>query len=270
MVIAAAAYVFVASERIIHRQYEAPLVDIYVPSDSTSIVEGERLARIRGCTGCHGWKLEGRRLSNDFMYGRTTAPSLTATVRTLSTAEFVRAVRHGVRANGEGLQEMPSPMYYHLTDADLGKIIAFIRSVPHEAGLAYQFDPGPLTRLEIARGEWLPWPEDIQQMGPPMDPPVPGDTVRIGEYLTRTVCSECHGIDLKGYDDTPPLLVGGAYPDSAFMRLMRTGVPVSGRDLRLMDDVARSRFAHLTDTEIISIHTFLRSLLNAQVSGGTD
>lgn len=261
LAVGGAAYVYFASERIISKQYEAPLEEITVPLDSNSIGEGERLARIRGCIGCHGDYLEGRVHSNDFLNGVTVAPNLTTTVQTLSVAEFARAVRHGVRRNGEGLQEMPSPMFYHLTDADLGKIVAYIRSLPRVEGNGYRFAPGPLRRLVIARREWLPWPEDIQKMGMRMAPSAPDDTIGHGEYLARTVCTECHGLDLKGNGDTPPLLVGGAYPDSAFVTLMRTGIPISGRDLRLMDDVARSRFTHFTDTEIAALHAYLKTLI---------
>lgn len=266
LVIGGATYVYVASERTIHRQYEAPLADLAVPTDSASIAEGERLATIRGCPGCHGDWLEGEAHADNVLDGHTVAPNLTTTVRALSTAEFARAVRHGVRANGEGLQEMPSPMFYHLTDADLGKILAYVRSLPPVEGHPYRFDPGPRVRWAIATGEWLPWPEDIQRMGPRMGPPASGDILHLGEYLARTVCSECHGLDLMGQDETPPLAVGGAYPDTAFVRLMRTGTPLSGRDLRLMDEVARSRFRYFTDAEIGALHAFLRTLLSASRS----
>ena len=263
LALAGAVYVYVASERIIHRQYDAPFEDLVIPTDRASIAEGRRLAAIRGCPGCHGANLEGEVRSDNFMDGRTVAPNLTVAARDLSTAKFARAVRHGVRPNGEGLQEMPSPMFYHLSDADLGKIIAYVRSLPVVEGHDYAFRPGPATRWLIAKGEWLPWPEDIQKMGPRMAPPAPGDTLRQGEYLARTVCSECHGLDLMGQNGTPPLLVGGAYTDTAFVRLMRTGVPLGERDLQLMDDVSRSRFAHFTDAEIAALHAYLRTLLPA-------
>ncbi|MDX1440469.1 MAG: cytochrome c [Rubricoccaceae bacterium] len=258
--LAAATYVYVVSERVIHRQYDAPLDDLAVPTDSASIAEGERLARIRGCPGCHGAALEGKVQFDNFLGGREVAANLTAVARHYTTAELVRVIRYGVRPNGEGVMDMPSPMYYHLSDSDLGKIIAYLRSLPRAEGNPYEFSPGPRVRWEIARGEWVPWPEDIQLMGPRMVSPALDDTLRYGEYLARTVCSECHGIDLLGWWGNPPLTVAGAYPDTSFFRLMRTGVPIGGRDLELMDDVARSRFSHFTDDEIRSLHAYLRTL----------
>lgn len=154
LALAGAAYVSVASERILHRKYEAPLVDITVPTDPAAVAEGERLATIRGCNGCHGDQLEGEVWNDDFAYGETVAPNLTTTARDLSPAELARAIRHGVRANGEGLQEMPSPMFYHLSDADLGKIIAYIRSLRVVDGRPYKFSPGPVARWRIAKGEF--------------------------------------------------------------------------------------------------------------------
>lgn len=38
------------------------------------------------------------------------------------------------------------------------------------------------------------------------------------------------------------------------------GRPLSGRDLRLMDDVARSRFVHFTYSEIAALHAYLKTL----------
>lgn len=168
----AAAYVYVASERVIHRQYEAPLEPVTVPTDPASIVQGKRLATIRGCYGgCHGEGIEGKVWVDDFREGRAVAPNLTAVAHDYSPAELARVIRYGVRPNGEGVQIMPSPMFYHPSEADVGRIIAFLRSVPRVEGHPYEFRPGLHTRWMIARGEWLPWPEDIGMMGPRMPTP---------------------------------------------------------------------------------------------------
>ena len=194
----AAAYVYVASERVIHRKYEVPLADIEVPSDSASIAEGRRLAKIRGCFGCHGGELEGEVFRDDFSEGRIVAPNLTRVAHEYSTAELARVIRYGVRPSGEGVQVMPSPMFYHLSDADLGRLIAFLRSAPRVEGLAYEFRPSPRVRWEMAAGEWWPWPEHILQMGPRMPAPDPADTLAVGAYLAKTACTECHGDELEG------------------------------------------------------------------------
>ena len=87
-------------------------------------------------------------------------------------------------------------------------------------------------------------------------------------------CAECHAPDLSGGDRphadfntslgegvpaTPDLAIAAAYDRAAFTRLLRTGLPPSGRDLGLMSAVARDDFRHLTDKEIAALHAYLRA-----------
>jgi hypothetical protein len=80
-------------------------------------------------------------------------------------------------------------------------------------------------------------------------------------YMTRATCGECHGLTLTGHgvapEHTPDLNVAGAYTRAQFRHLMRTGQPLAGRRLRLMGEVARGRFAHLTDREVDAIYDYL-------------
>ncbi len=105
-----AGYAYVASERVLHRKYEIPLSEIEIPTDSASVAEGARLAEIRGCRGCHGDAFQGRVFQDDFK-ARIVAPDLTRVAAEYSAGELVRAIRQGVRANGEGLWQMPSDAY---------------------------------------------------------------------------------------------------------------------------------------------------------------
>jgi cytochrome c553 len=257
---ALAATVYVVSERVIHRKYDvASEPPIEIPSDAASIAEGERLTKIRGCNGdCHGQRVGGHAWDEGSLAGHAMAPDLALVARNYSTEDLARVIRRGVRPNGEGVEIMPSPMFYHLSDADLGRIIAFLRSVPVTDRNAYAFHPGPLWRWQIAKGDWLPWPEEIAGLGPRMPAPVADDPLNLGEYLARTSCSECHGNKLEGGGGTPNLTVAAAYSSEDFIKLMRTGVALGGRDLRLMSGVARTRFSHLTDAEIGALHAYLR------------
>lgn len=259
LVVVAAGYVFVASERVVRGEYEVPMPQVVVPTDSASVTEGRRLAAIRGCFGCHGEKLEGAVFMDDFRRGRAVAPNLTDVAHQYSTAELVRAIRYGVRANGQGLQIMPSPMYYHLSDADLGRIIAFLRAASRVDGPGYEFRPGPMTRWQMVQGEWYPWTEDILRMGPRMAVPEADDTLRYGEYLARTSCTECHGNELEGgMGGAPSLAIVGAYSMDDFTRLLRTGLAIGDRELPMMSGVARGRFSHFTDSEMRALFVFLR------------
>src|SRR5688572_14382477 len=58
---AAAGGLYLKSEQIFKRNYEAPLPVIKVPvGDSQAIAEGERLGVVRGCVGCHTATLNGK------------------------------------------------------------------------------------------------------------------------------------------------------------------------------------------------------------------
>ena len=77
------------------------------------------------------------------------------------------------------------------------------------------------------------------------------------------MCTECHGEDLRGSAVDmviPDLAAVAAYPLEEFRKLMRTGVPLDGRELGMMADVATGRFAQFTDDEIGDLHSFLQTL----------
>lgn len=251
--------VYVASERIIHRRYDAPLVDIVVPVDAESIHEGERLAKIHGCNnGCHGKQVGGAHWDDGPWEGRAMAPDLALVARQLSTAQVVRIVRQGIRVNGEGVEIMSSDMFHHLKDADLGKIIAFLRQAPVTDRRTYAFNPGPHWRWQMVTGKWLPMPDEIRRMDAKLRLPIPDDAEHLGEYLARTSCPECHGAALEGDGiDTPNLVIVQAYSEEAFIHFMRTGMALGERELELMSDTARRRFSNFTDAEVRALYGYL-------------
>jgi uncharacterized SAM-binding protein YcdF (DUF218 family) len=137
LLVIASAAVYLLSERILRRRYTEPLVPIAVPADSLSTVEGHRLARLRGCSGgCHGVEIEGGVFIDALLLARLIAPNLTAAVRNYSDEDLARIIRRGVRPDGYSVIGMPSEMFTTLTDEDLGKILACLRSVPLRPGPA--------------------------------------------------------------------------------------------------------------------------------------
>ena len=81
--------VYVLSERILRRTYAVPTVALSIPTDPASIIEGQRLATVRGCfSGCHGKGAEGHVLFDEPMIARIVAPNLTAAVRQYSDERF--------------------------------------------------------------------------------------------------------------------------------------------------------------------------------------
>jgi cytochrome c553 len=257
------ALVYLSTEPLIRKTYGVPLTTIYVPGDPASIAEGQRLATVRGCfNGCHGKGLQGAVFFDEPWIGRIVAPNLTQVAASHSDAELERVIRHGVRQNGKTVWVMPSPMVHHLNDEDLGKIIAFLRSVPLSDGPATEAWVGPLWRVELMKNRYLPLAEEIERDAPWIQGAIEPVERNRGRYLALTVCAECHGMNLQGDPEgtTPNLVMVAAYSEQDFFRLMRTATPLGGRELELMGLVARTRFVHLTDDEIRALYHYLHSL----------
>lgn len=252
--------VYLGSERILHRTYAIGLTPVALPNDPAALVEGERLARVRGCFGgCHGERFEGSVFFDEPGVARLVAPNLTQAAARWRDPELVRIIRHGVRPNGRSVFSMPAHTFSTLSESDLGAILAFLRHAPLEPGLQPELDARWLGRLGLILGKYRPEAELISHDS--IRPPVstPQEPMAYGEYLARTICTECHGRDLHGAQDgsTPDLRIVAAYSSLTFARLLREGIPLDGRTLGLMGRVARGRFRYLTDAEISSLYRYL-------------
>lgn len=255
--------IFFLSQRTLRRAYGEPLVALTIPTDSASIVEGKRLAQLRGCSGgCHGSEIEGETFLDDPLLARIVAPNLTEAVRRYSDADLARIIRRGVRPDSHTVVVMPSEMFSVLTDADLAKIIAYLRSVPRMPGPLPDVRLGPLARLGIVLKQYEPAVALVHRADSlTATYPGPANSTARGAYLARTSCTECHGLGLTGgqVEDqrSPDLKVVAGYSSDAFARLLRTGKGLGDRELGVMSEVARSRFTHFTDAEIAALRTYL-------------
>lgn len=94
---------------------------------------GRYLADISGCHGCHGFGLSGGRVAGP--PGLPPASNLTPTgLATWSDADFIRAMRQGIRPDGRQLDEfMPWRQFANMTDIELIALMKYLRSVPPKA-----------------------------------------------------------------------------------------------------------------------------------------
>jgi mono/diheme cytochrome c family protein len=263
--------IYIQSERELRRAYQVPASTFVAPPpDSALVAEGQRLAAIRGCFGgCHGDRSEGGVFFDDPRVARLVAGNLTRAVRQYSDAELERIIRHGVRPDGVGVFGMPSEMFYHLSDRDLGAIVAFLRSEPEMEGPASEVHPRILGRIGVATGQYQSAAVRLANPAPRMDAVDGTDPIAFGRYLAVTVCTECHGDDLRGGEMTPSLAVVAGYSREDFASFLRTGIDRAGNERGLMSGVARSRFVHLTDAEITALHTYLGTLADAPAMAST-
>lgn len=258
LLLIALAVLYFLSERLIHRERTAVGAAVTIPADAQSLAEGERLAYITGCTGCHGEDLGGQVFfDGGLLLARMVAPNLTTVFRDASVEELERAVRRGIGVDGRTLVAMPSGMYRNLSDEHLGQIFAWIRTVPVVERDHPRRWIGPLARVGLMAGE-LELDADVVArlgMGDP-DPDLEGQQA-LGSYLAHIACTECHGHDLGGTNNMPALAIARTYTLEEFTHLMRTGEALGGRELDLMSNVARFRFRHFTDEEVRALYAYL-------------
>lgn len=262
LVVMAYGVVYVASEHILQRKYDVPAVTIAVPTDGASIAEGRRLAAIRNCFGCHGKQAEGGVMFDQPIIARIVAPDLTASVRRYSDAQLAVIIRNGLRPDGRSVIVMPSEAFAGMNDEDLGRVIAYLKSLPPATGPGPGIELGPIGRVGFVAGKFKTVAQLIVDTVPPPGA-TPGEAV-FGRYLARTICAECHGAALRGDSNpdftSPDLRIVAAYSPEAFTALMRTGVALGGRKLGVMTETAKENLCQLTDAEIAALYSYLHSL----------
>ena len=255
-----AAYVWIASARMLSSSGKAKLERL-LPLEQASLENGRHIMTTRGCADCHGAGLSGASFLDDPKVAVIYAPNLTAIARKASDQQLAQAIRQGISHDGRALMIMPSESYSALTDAETSDLIKAIRALPALGKPSPPPKIGPLARVGLLNGQFKTAPQRIADYAAaqPLDP---GPQFASGRHIAVTVCSGCHGSTLSGSEVEPGVLapdlnVAGAYDLPAFTRLLRTGRPISNRELRMMSGVARQSFSSFTDPEIADLHAYL-------------
>jgi len=157
---------------------------------------------------------------------------------------------------------MPSEEFVVLNDEDLGRIIAFVKSLPAVDGPGPSVSLGPLGRIGVASGKFKTVAEIIAETIPP--PEATGQDAAYGRYLARTTCVSCHGTDLNGASNpdftSPSLRIVAAYSPESFSALMREGVALGGRKLPTMSPWAQQHLSLFTGAEIAALYGYLHTM----------
>ena len=270
LVVVAGLVIFLVSNGKANKVYNIPAYDLEIPTDAQSIAEGERIATYRGCLGCHGENAAGGVFIADPALGTVYAANLTPGGETAdwSAGDWERVIRHGVGPDGKPVSIMPANEFYPISDEDLGRLIAYLRSV--EPQIVDYPEPawGPLGRVLLALGV-VPYPaEVVPHDAPRPTPPEPGVTVAYGAYLASS-CAGCHGGDYAGgtTPDNPqeiktnltPSSDGlASYTEDSFLRVFREGVKPDGTPLG--GGMPWEESGAMTDDELAAIWLFLQSL----------
>jgi mono/diheme cytochrome c family protein len=190
----------------------------------------------------------------------------------LSDADWVRAIRFGVGHDGRALAIMPSDESAHLSDADLGAAIAYVKRAPpvDRATPARKF--GPVGTALIGTGKIALFRAEFSGANPQTVPaPDPADTLGYGRYLVEAGgCKGCHGPGLSGgaVGDAPPGTVpasnltrdgiAGTYTEADFIGVLRSGKRPGGTALN--DFMPWPYVGRLTDAELHAVWRYLQSV----------
>lgn len=267
--------VYYTGGRALARTYEVPDHSFRAPADSATVAEGRRLAQLYGCMECHAGDLGGRVLIEGGPFGVVAANNLTAGAGGVGARytdlDFERAIRHGIRPGGQSLVVMPSAEYQHLTDGDVGRIIAYLKQVPAVDRQTPPRKPGPIMRMvAVLQANGLLQALRINQTATHEASRTPAPTVEYGQYMAQG-CKGCHAQDFSGgaspEPDSPP--AANITPDSAtgigawtqedFERAFRQGKRPDGRELNPAA-MPWPAFNAATDDEVTAIWLYLRTV----------
>lgn len=247
-----------ASEWVLRRSHAVPLGAIAVPHDAASIAEGSRLATLTGCKSCHGDGKGAVWTPVDWREGQVAPPPIARSIARYSDAELARLIRQGVTKEGRAVFIMPAWSMTYLADDDVGRIIAWARSLkPAADDVQATTWFGPVGRWKILTGETRPSvvadPHGVAKR--PSDP---------GRYLTQVLCSECHALtEPRAHDGkpVPPLApMAASYAPAEFQRLLHEGVGAGGRDVGFMGTIVKENLHALRPDEVEAVQRYLRGV----------
>jgi mono/diheme cytochrome c family protein len=276
LIIVAALAVYVLGNQRLNASHPQASESFTIPTSPEALARGEYLlSGVTGCTGCHGENLGGTEFINEAPIGLLWAPNLTAgqggVGATYTDADWERAVRHGVRPNGQVLLIMPSHQFNHMSDADLGAALAYVKTFAPVDQVVPARRIDPLGVILIGAGLFGDLPaEAVDHQAAHAATLEPAASAEYGEYLVAlATCRDCHGPALDGVvaggppSAVPPPNITGAgalagYSEADFIQTIRTGVTPTGR--ALSDEMPWQFYGNMQDQDLAAIFAYLKSL----------
>ena len=266
--------VWALSKAKLRKTYEITFTPCAVPTGEAALAQGKHLAATRGCMDCHGKDLAGHTIMNNGAMGRIDGPNLThgqgGVPPAFSDADWERAIRHGLAADGRCLFLMPSTDYAQFSTEDMGALIAYLKSLPPVDHPRVPVALGPVARGLLAFGKIKLAADEINHAALKPMTATPGATAEYGHYLAIG-CTGCHGPNLSGGKiaagppEWPP--AANLTPDPSgrlskwnetdFLNVLRTAKRPDGTELH---PAMPRAFGQMTETELKALWLYLKTL----------
>jgi len=250
---------------------------------------GAYLTKAAGCVGCHTEVKKdatpyagGRALKTPFgtFYGPNITPHPSAGLGRWSEADFVRAMRLGVRPDGEHyFPAFPYPSFTRITDTDLRDLWAYLRTLPPSARPSQAHDLRfPFGwRFLVTGWKWLFFSPGAFSADATRTP-----LLQRGAYLVEALghCGECHTArNFLGGPKRDRPLAGAAkgphgdrvanltpaklkkWSDAELKGFLQTGLTPDGDvAAETMGEVIRNTTGELIPEDLAAVIAYLRSL----------
>jgi mono/diheme cytochrome c family protein len=273
LIILTGATLYVLSGRSLDKNWAVTPAPLAVPNDSVTLARGRHLVTTRlVCVDCHGQDLGGTVVIDGMPFGRFVASNLTpgGAGAIYTDADWVRAIRHGIRPNGKSLLFMPSEVFAELGAEDLAAVIAYIKTVPAVTRVLPATELGPVGRMLVATNKApLVVAKLINHEAPIPSMPPEGETAEYGRYLVASGgCMACHGKGLSGGklaggpDDPPAANITptgiGSWSEADFFRAFREGKRPGNTDINPF--MPWKTMGGMTDGELRAIYLYLKTV----------
>ena len=253
--------------------YDVAVELINPVSDSAALTHGERLVGTRACKECHGQDMGGRTLIDDPVIGTFTTRNLThgkgGLPENFTAQDWLLAMKHGLSKDKKALYLMPSHELSQMTEYDLVAITAYCSALPKVDRVQPEFKIGPLGYVLSEVGLIPLLPAEFTNHDVPFAKPLKAEvSVPYGKYLS-TICTNCHGTDLKGGESPVP---GGKYvaditstgnpgkwTTEQFVKALHTGVTPEGKTLN-PEEMPWTITKEFSEDELAALHLYLKSI----------
>lgn len=250
---------------------EVAVQPVAVPTDAAALERGGELASISSCNECHRPDFGGTPFIDEAPIGYVPAPNLTSGAggvgASYSDDDWELAIRHGVARDGRRIVVMATDHYAHYGDDDLGKLIAYLKSVApvdNDLGERVVAFPGTII-FGVLAGGWAVDRIDHEAVGG--NAPAAADSTEYGEYLYNIAsCASCHGENLAGNTDPsaptgPNITLGGDlqnWTEEEFATALRTGIKPSG--VAFSGEMPWISYDGMSDVELAALWTYITSV----------